>query len=121
MNHPPYDAATVVCIGNNSDTVRGLCSRLKSCGYRAIAIITDINPDCTLPLISTLTPQAIIVSDDLPGMSAASFAESLKRIHPAVRILTSADGLILDKRAPGHVDSQGMGDFGRDVLVELSS
>lgn len=84
-------ATTVVCVGASSGKVRGVCANVRKSGYRAIAVITEINPEVTLPLLSTLSPDAIIVSDDLPNGNAKGFRESLRRLYPDIRILLLAE------------------------------
>lgn len=78
---------TVVCVGGNTINVRGVCALVKRSGYRAIAVITEVDPGYTLPLLDRLLPDAIIVSDDLPDCEAKAFTESLRGLYPDVRIL----------------------------------
>jgi DNA-binding NarL/FixJ family response regulator len=91
MDNEDAGTATVICVGGSTMGVRGVCARVKESGYRAIAVITDVNPECTLPLLATLSADAIIVSDDLPASNGTVFTESLQRLYPDVRILLMAE------------------------------
>jgi hypothetical protein len=60
---------------------------VKRSGYCAIAVVTNVNPGCTLPLLTALCPEAILVSDDLPGDVAQAFTESLQGLYPETGVL----------------------------------
>ena len=79
-----------MCVGGSTGSVRGVCARVKGSGYRAVGVITEINPKCTLPLLATLSPDAIIISDDLPESDGTDFTEALHRLCPDIRILLLA-------------------------------
>jgi DNA-binding NarL/FixJ family response regulator len=120
MQEQRPDAATIVCVGGTAETVRGVCARVKRSGHRAIAIITEVSPDCTLPLLSTLSPDAIIVSDDLPKCRGKDFTESLHQMYPDVRILRLSEGHDSPKRGAASLHSVGHSTSEPDVLAVLA-
>ncbi len=92
MNDQGPATTTVVCLGGAAQAVRSVCARVRKSGYHAIGIITDVGPDCTLSLLTALSPDAILVSDDLPGTTAATFGAILERLYPDSRILLMKEG-----------------------------
>ncbi len=120
MNQEEPHATTVVCVGGRPETVRGVCARVRKSGYRAIGVITEVNPACTLPLLSKLSPDAIILSNDLPNSDGRVFSESVQRMHPDVRILLLAE----DHDPAASVSSVNSGsimDRNTDIAAKLSA
>ncbi len=119
MDERNSNTTTVVCVGGSTGTVRSVCARVKQSGYRAIGIITEVNPRCTLPLLTSLSPDAIIVSDDLPDSSGKTFTDSLRGLYPDVRILLLADDHSVHKPAAPMTVKAGVKDG--DVEQTLSA
>jgi DNA-binding NarL/FixJ family response regulator len=117
MDHQNPAAATVVCVGGRVGTVRGVCARVKQSGYHAIGVITDVRPDCTLPLLTTLSPDAILVFDDLPDSSGAAFIATLQHTYPEIRILLLEDKHRSSKPVPVMT---GASSTENDVIQTLS-